>query len=213
MDGWAHNAYPTGAPTQKSRNADDVLLADMSKLTRVMAAARRAGLVSKRAAASLWMTELSWDSYPDPNGLSLRDHATYLSGAFYVLWKAGVQHVLWWNSRDAKQGTAWNASYQSGVYMRGTDPDDPNQDVAKPSLTAFRFPFTAYRTKGTATLWAKAPGSGPVTVQARRGDAWQYLATLKPAKGGTVSARVKIASGVALRAVQGAELSLEWTTS
>lgn len=150
FDGWAHHTYPIGPPTRTARNPDDVVVPDIPKLTKVFAAAQRAGTVKKSVARNLWMTEMSWDSFPDPNGLSLADQALYMQGAFYVLWKAGVQHVLWWNFRDQQKGNDWNASLQSGVYMLGANPSNPSLDVAKPSLTAFRFPFTAYRLRGVA---------------------------------------------------------------
>jgi len=211
-DGWAHHTYPIGPPTRTARNADDVVVPDMAKLTKPMAAAQRAGTVTRAAARNLWMTEMSWDSFPDPGGLSLADQALYMQGALYVLWKAGVQHVLWWNSRDQEQGSDWNATLQSGVYMRGADQSDPAQDVAKPSLTAFRFPFAAYRYKGVAALWARPPGSGPVQVQVLRGTAWSTVATLRASRGGVVTGRVRINPGVTLRAIQGTETSLNWRT-
>lgn len=212
FDGWAHHTYPIGPPTRTARNVDDVVVPDLAKLTKVMTAAQRAGLVKKAAAKNLWMTEMSWDSFPDPNGLSLADQALYMQGAFYVLWKAGVQHVLWWNFRDQQKGSDWNATLQSGVYLLGANPNDPSQDVAKPSLTAFRFPFTAYRLKGVAALWARPPGTGPVEVQVQRGTGWAKVTTLKARPGGVVSGRVRINPGATLRAVQGGEVSLTWRT-
>lgn len=212
FDGWAHHTYPIGPPTRTARNADDAVVPDMPKLTKVMAAAQRAGLVKQKAAKNLWMTEMSWDSFPDPNGLSLADQALYMQGAFYVLWKAGVQHVLWWNFRDQGKGNDWNATLQSGVYMLGANPNDPGQDVAKPSLTAFRFPFAAYRFRGVAALWARPPATGPVEVQVQSGGTWKKVATLRPRSGGVVSGRLRVNPGVTLRAVQGSEVSLTWRT-
>lgn len=212
FDGWAHHTYPIGPPTRTARNPDDVVVPDMAKLTRVMSAAQRAGLIKRSVAKNLWMTEMSWDSFPDPNGLSLADQALYMQGAFYVLWKAGVQHVLWWNFRDQQRGNDWNATLQSGVYMLGANPNEPAQDVAKPSLTAFRFPFTAYRLRGVAALWARPPGTGPVEVQVQSGSTWRKVTTLKARPGGVVSGRVRINPGATLRAVQGGEISLTWRT-
>ncbi len=212
FDGWAHHTYPIGPPTRTARNPDDVVVPDIPKLTKVFAAAQRAGTVKKSVARNLWMTEMSWDSFPDPNGLSLADQALYMQGAFYVLWKAGVQHVLWWNFRDQQKGNDWNASLQSGVYMLGANPSNPSLDVAKPSLTAFRFPFTAYRLRGVAALWARPPGTGPVEVQVQSGAGWSRVTTLQRRADGTVSGRLRINPGAALRAVQGGEISLTWRT-
>lgn len=209
FDGWAHHTYPIGPPTRTARNADDVVVPDMAKLTKIMGAAQRAGRISKNAATNLWMTEMSWESKPDPNGLSLDEHALYMQGAFYVLWKAGVQHVIWWNSRDNDKGLDWNGTHQSGIFTRGAD---PSRDTPKPAFTAFRFPFAAYRTKGVASLWTKAPGSGAVTVQAQTGGVWKDVATLKPGRGGVMTGRLRAGPGVTLRAVQGADASLPWRT-
>lgn len=210
FDAWDHHTYPIGPPTRTARNADDVVVPDMKKLTSVMAAAVKAKLVKPAAAANLWMTEMSWDSYPDPEGLSLADHALYLQGAFYELWKAGVKNILWWNSRDDAQGRDWNASLQSGIFLRGAT---PAQDTPKPSATAYRFPIAAYRLKGVAALWSRAPGNGPVTVQAQNASgAWTNVVTLKSQGGQVFTGRLRVGPGTNLRAVQGAETSLVWKT-
>jgi hypothetical protein len=213
LDGWAHHTYPIGPPTRTARNKDDVVVPDMGKLTKIYNAAAKAGVVSKKAAKNVWITEMSWDSFPDPSGLSLADHAIYMEGAFYQLWKAGVQNILWWNSRDDAKGSDWNATLQSGIFMLGTNPADPTTDVRKPAWTAYHFPFTAYRTRGTATLWTKAPTTGTVTVEAQSASgAWSKAATLKSAGGGVLTGKLRVGPGTNLRAVQGSEVSLTWKT-
>jgi len=210
FDGWAHHTYPLGPPTRHARNANDVVVPDMRKLTQIMAAARRAGLVKAAAASNVWITEMSWDSFPDPNGLTLDQQAKYMEGAFYVLWKSGVKHILWWNSRDDAQGSDWNATLQSGIFLRGAD---PSLDTPKPSYTAYHFPFTAYRSQGVASLWAFPPAAGPVTVQALTGaGTWTTVATLTPKGGGVDTGSLRVGQGTSLRAVQGGEISLTWTT-
>jgi len=206
-------ASPTPSPqppTRHARNANDVVVPDMRKLTQIMAAARRAGLVKAAAASNVWITEMSWDSFPDPNGLTLDQQAKYMEGAFYVLWKSGVKHILWWNSRDDAQGSDWNATLQSGIFLRGAD---PSLDTPKPSYTAYHFPFTAYRSQGVASLWAFPPAAGPVTVQALTGaGTWTTVATLAPKGGGVDTGSLRVGQGTSLRAVQGTEISLSWTT-
>lgn len=211
IDGWAHHTYPIGPPWRTARNADDVVVPDMPKLTRLYDAAAKAGTLRRAAARNVWMTEMSWESAPDPNGLDLATHAAYMQGAFYLLWKAGVKHVLWWGSRDEAPGKDWNATYQSGVFTRGSD---PTQDTAKPAFTAFRFPFAAFRVSGVARLWAKPPATGPITVQLESSPGtWTTVATLTASADGTASGRLRIGSGARLRAVQGTEISLPWTTT
>ncbi len=210
MDGWAHHTYPIGPPTRTARNRDDVVVPDMHKLTKLFNAAARARLISTAAAKNVWMTEMSWDSYPDPSGLSLADHAIYMEGAFYALWKAKVTHILWWNSRDDDEGGDWNAHLQSGIFLRGSD---PTQDTRKPAWTAFHFPFTAYRSGGVAALWARPPSAGAVAVQARAANGtWTTVSTLSPRGGGVMTGRLRVGPGTTLRAVLGEEISLPWKT-
>ncbi len=211
VDGWAHHTYPIGPPWRTARNADDAVVPDMPKLTRVVKAAAKAGTLSTKAAANVWMTEMSWESAPDPSGLDLTTHAQYMQGAFYLLWKSGVRHIFWFGSRDMAQGSDWNTSFQSGVFARGAD---PSQDTPKPAFTAFRFPFAAFRDRGVAQLWAKPAGTGPVVVQVETSPGvWKQAAKLKSAGGGVVTGKLRVGPDVNLRAVQGAEVSIPWKTS
>ncbi len=211
VDGWAHHTYPIGPPWRTARNADDAVVPDMPKLTRVVNAAAKTGAISKKAANDVWMTEMSWESKPDPSGLDPVTHAQYMQGAFYLLWKAGVRHVFWFGSRDMAQGKDWNETFQSGVFYRGAD---PSQDTPKPAFTAFRFPFAAFRDRGVAQLWAKAPTTGTIVVQVETSPGvWKQAAKLKRASGGVMTGKLRVGPDVTLRAVQGTEISIPWTTS
>lgn len=208
-DGWAHHMYPVGSPTRAARNPDDVVVPNVPRLQRVLRTAAKAGTITQRTSRNLWITEISWESKPDPDGLSPELHARYLQGAVSLLERMGAQRVLWWGSRDQAQGNNWNATLQSGIFYRGAD---PSQDTPKPSFTAYRFPFSAYRTNGRAIVWTKAPGPGSVAVQRLRGGAWTTIATLTPRADGVARRAVRLPAGVQLRAVQGADTSLIWTT-
>lgn len=211
VDGWAHHTYPIGPPWRTARNADDVVVPDMPKLTRIAGAAAKTKTLSTKAAKNVWMTEMSWESAPDPNGLDLETHARYMEGAFYLLWKAGVRHVFWWNSRDNAKGSDWNATHQSGIFARGAT---PFQDTPKPAFTAFRFPFTAFRDRGVAQLWSRPPGTGPVIIEAETSPGtWKRVATLKSVGGGIHTAKLRVGVDTTLRAVQGTDTSLTWQTT
>lgn len=211
VDGWAHHTYPIGPPWRTARNADDVVVPDMPKLTRIASAAAKTKTLSTKAAKNVWMTEMSWESAPDPNGLDLETHAQYMQGAFYLLWKAGVSHVFWWNSRDNAKGSDWNASHQSGIFARGAT---PFQDTPKPAFTAFRFPFTAFRDRGVAQLWSRPPGTGPVVIEAETAPgSWKRVATLKSVGGGIQTGKLRVGVDTNLRAVQGTDTSLTWQTT
>ena len=185
----AHHPYPIGPPRRKAVNRDDVSVPDLAKITRPLAAAVRFGNVSPRRAKPLWITEISWDSTPDPTGLTLDQQAQYLEGALYVLWRQGADAVLWWTLRDEAPDPSFDTTYQSGVFLRGAS---PAADTRKPSFTAFRFPFTAYRTNGVAQLWGKAPGTGTVTIEARAATRWTPAVTTTAGTNDVFSTRLRV---------------------
>ncbi|UUY02905.1 hypothetical protein LRS13_19795 [Svornostia abyssi] len=209
FDAIAHHPYPIGPPRRTARNADDAVVPDVKKITRLLPAATRRGTIRPAGAKPLWITEISWDSRPDPDGVSLEQQATYLQGALYVLYQQGADVVTWFNLRDQAPTPSYAATYQSGVFLRGST---PAEDVAKPSYTAFRFPFTAYRTRGVARLWGMAPAGGGVTIQARQGDRWVTAARLRAAGNRIFTGRLRVGQGVSLRAVWNNDTSLVWRT-
>lgn len=209
FDALAHHPYPIGPPRRTARNKDDVVVPDLRKITRLLPAALRAGTVRPRRAKPLWITEISWDSRPDPDGLSLNDQAQYLQASLYVLWRQGAQVVTWWNSRDEPPNPSFAATYQSGVFLRGST---PAEDRPKPSFTAFRFPFTAYRTNGVARLWGKTPDARSVTIQAQQGGRWVTAARLRAGSNRIFTGRLRVGPNTPLRAVAGTDTSLTWRT-
>lgn len=212
FDAIAHHPYPIGPPRRHARNADDVVVPDLAKITKPVAAAQRAGTVRPNRPKQLWVTEISWDSRPDPDGLTLADQATYLEGALYVMWRQGVDVVTWYLLRDQAPVPSFATTYQSGVFARGPQ---PSADQAKPSFTAFAFPFTAYRSSGVATLWGMAPaglGATTVTIEAYTGTAWRPVATLRAGANRVFDGRLRVGRGTQLRARAGGRSSLVWKT-
>lgn len=209
FDAIAHHPYPIGPPRRTARNPDDAVVPDVRKITRLLPAAARRGTIRPAGAKPLWITEISWDSRPDPDGVSLEQQATYLQGALYVLYQQGADLVSWFNLRDQAPIPSYAATYQSGIFLRGST---PSEDVPKPSYTAFRFPFTAYRTRGVARLWGMAPAGGAVTIQARQGDRWVTAARLRAAGNRIFTGRLRVGQGVSLRAVWNTDTSLVWRT-
>lgn len=211
FDAFAHNPYPIGPPQRRARNARDVSVPDLSKLTPLVRRAVRDGTVRPRGTKPLWVTEFSWDSAPDPDGLSLGDQAAYLAGALGVMQQAGADVILWFGLRDQAPGTAgWARTYQSGLFARGRT---LAVDTAKPSMAAFAFPFSAYRRSGVAQIWGVSPADGDVRVEAWIGGAWTTVASGPVARRGVFTFRVRAGIGTRLRAVVGAAVSREWVTS
>ncbi len=210
FDAIAHHPYPIGPPLRHAINADDVSPPDLGRITRPLGVALRAGTVRPAKPKQLWITEISWDSRPDPDGLTLDRQAQYLEGSLYVLWKQGADVVSWFLMRDQAPVPSYASTLQSGIFMRGATVAN---DVAKPSRTAFRFPFTAYRSGGVARLWGIAPSAGPVTIEARQGNRWVTAVRLAAARNRVFTGTLRVGPGTALRARTSADTSLAWRTS
>lgn len=210
FDAVSHHPYPIGPPRRTARSKEDVTVPDVRRITALLRPGVRVKTVRPRTTKKqLWITEISWDSDPDPNGLSQRTQATYLQAALYVLWRQGADVVTWFQLRDQAPRPSWAATHQSGVFLRGST---PAEDEAKPSRTAFSFPFTAYRSSGVARLWGKAPSSGRVTVEARRGGRWVTAARLTAGSNHIFTGRLRVGPNTPLRARAGDDTSLTWTT-
>ncbi len=208
FDALAHHPYPLGSPRRHAVNPDDVAIPDLAKLTRPLAAARRAHKILPVGPKQLWATEISWESDPpDPAGIPVQLHARYLEGALFTLWKQGASVVVWQLLRDGAKGPGYEFTYQSGIYQRA---ENVAEDTPKPSFTAFSFPFTAYIYGGKATLWGIAPAPGPVVVEQRAGGAWRSLVKLEAGQNRVFVAHRRLRVGSRLRARQGSEASLAW---
>jgi hypothetical protein len=214
FDVLAHHPYPIGPPGRHATNPDDVVVPDFAKIIDPLKTALAAGNVFPKARSKpVWATEMSWDSSPpDPGGIPAGQQAQYAAGAIYVLWRQGVRALYWWNLRDDAKGAGYTYSLQSGVYYRGAT---VAQDTAKPSLTAFRFPFVAYRRysnfagHGTALLWGMAPAPGRVEIQRQAGSGWKTIKSATARGDHVFQLRVAAGRGTRLRAVQAGEASID----
>ncbi len=201
----AVDIHPYGVtPTHRAFNRDDVSVADIGKLARALAAAGRTGRALPAGPKPIWVSEIDWDSAPDPGGVSLAEQASYLSRAFYVLWRQGVSHVMWYEPHDLI-GNPRGSALDGGLFTNGGQP--------KPSSVAFGFPFVALRgAGGLTTLWGRAPRAGHATVEVARGATWRRLLTVTTTRGGVFYVRRRLGTGLMLRAVSGAVASYPWVT-
>ncbi len=191
FDAFSIHPYTSGGPTHHATNADDVSLGDLSKMRVLLNAAVRFHHIVSQAPPQFWVTEFGWDTRPpDPNPLAtpLSIQSRWTAEALYRMWQAGVSVVTWFLLRDLP----WPQSeYQSGLYFRsGISMAD---DLPKPTLTAFRFPFVAFRQKGGTLVWGRTPEGKParVIIEQRRARSWRRIATLRADRYGIFTARLK----------------------
>src|SRR5205807_10129269 len=74
----------------------------------------------------------------------------------------------------------------------------------KPALTAFRFPFVAFRSANRLKIWGRTPSGRAYTLsiqQRSRAGAWRRIATLRSSSHGIFSRRLHASRGGRLRAV------------
>jgi hypothetical protein len=203
FDVWAHNPYTNGGPTHHAAADDDVSIGDLPEMRRLLVRGERSGNVVSRTAIEFWVSEFAWDTKPsDPLAVPLSLHSRWVAEALYRMWSAGVSLVTWWRLRDDPLS---RTPYQSGLWFRGGDA--LASDRPKRSLTAFRFPFVALRSKHGVSVWGRTPGSPAtrVVIERRTTSRWHAVATLAADGDRIFRAQLPIARTGALRArVEGA---------
>jgi hypothetical protein len=164
----AHHPYSVGGPRRHALSRNDIALPDVHRLVRLVRGAVARGTALPHRRKRFWVTELSWDSRPpDPHGVPLRRLTRWVSDSLYVLWRQGVDRVVWFQVRDQPRGPRYASTYQSGMFTVDGTP--------KPSSRAFAFPFACER-RGTGTrVWLRAPDATPVTVTDTAGRARKRL--------------------------------------
>ena len=185
FDVLAHHTYSVGTPRRKAINDDDVSIPDIGKLTRLLRAAERSARALPRRMHPVWVTEVSYDSRPpDPNGVPEAKHARWLQETLYLLWRQGVSEIIWFQVRDQLPEPSYEASNQSGVFLR--------DGRAKLAATAFRLPLVAERAgKDSLRVWGRSPLAGTVVIERRAGQRWQALRRVQVRRGGTFLVRVR----------------------
>jgi hypothetical protein len=209
FDVWAHHPYADGGPDHHAVRVDNVSVADLPSMRRLLVAARRAGHVRGPRAPQFWVTEFSWDTNPpDSKGVPERLQARWVAEALHRMSMAGVTLVTWFQLHDDPVGAS---RYQSGLFFYG----ERRAPIGPPklALAAFRFPFVAYRFGPAIRIWGRAPagarGRVVVQVHARR---WVRAATLTTDRFGVFSGRIRARrGGQAVRAWFGGRASLAFS--
>ncbi len=200
FDVLAHHPINTsGSPTRSAVNPDDASTPDFKNVAKVLRAAERLHTTGTAGRHPLWATEIWWSSKPPDRrfGISLGKQARYLEQALYLLYKQGAKVVINLNLEDPPKGKPVAAGL---LFADGS---------AKPSFTAFRFPFVTERRGKRLLAWGKAPVTGRLEIQHRR-QGWQTVKSFDVAEGQVFSPKLRLRGHQRLRAVVGGEQSLVW---
>jgi hypothetical protein len=215
FDVWSTHPYTSGGPTHQARLADDISLGDLPRANRLLEAAVKAGHVVSRRPVQFWVTEFGWDtSPPDPWAVPLDLHARWVAEALYRMWTSGVSLVAWFGIRDqATNGRPHSSVIESGLYFRGKT---IARDRPKPALTAFRFPFVAFRSPQGVLVWGRTPSGKreQVVVDQSWKGRWTRRAELQTDRFGIFEKTLSVsgpASSLRARLVDGSTRSLPFS--
>jgi hypothetical protein len=218
FDVLAFHPLSFASPDLPAASSQDVAIADIAKVTALLAAARRAGTALPRTHKPLWVTELNWESNPPAaHGVPPRLQALWISRALHRLWVAGVALADWQFLVDpypdltlaTPTGGTVQVSRPAGLYSPG-----PGGDFAaaraKPFLRGFTLPFDPLRVdRRHVRIWAllESPRQ-QVSLQrlAHRG-AWRAIATLRADRYGVLNTLVAIRGATVLRIVSATGVS------
>lgn len=196
FDIWAHHPYTSGGPTHHAVLPNDVSLADLPEMRRVLAAGVAAGNVVSPQPVGFWVTEFSWDSSPpDPKGVPAALEARWVSEGLYRMWTSGVSLVTWFLVRDEDLTQGY---YQSGLYYRGAS---IGKDRPKPALQAFRFPLAAFKARGGVLVWLRTPGGtrGRVALEQQVRGRWHRVGVVGTNSNGIFDAVLRLPATGAIR--------------
>lgn len=204
FDVFAHHPYSVGSPATPALDPGDVSIPDLGKLTTLLRAAERSGMALPHKQHPLWITEVSYNSYPPaPGGVPIQEHARWLEQSLAELWRQGAQVVFWNQVGDQPPIPSYGTTNQSGVYYLNGRP--------KPALTAYRFPLVAWRSgPGALEVWGRAPGSGRVVIDALVRGIWRPMRSMRERAGGTFATEIAAPGSVDLRARVSGQTSLVW---
>jgi hypothetical protein len=218
FDVWSHHPYTEGGPNHSAASPENASMGDLPEMRKILDVAVRAGHVISQQKVGFWITEFSWDTKPPDSGaVPEKLHARWVAEALYRMWQARVSLVVWFKIVDEARAGADGYHYESGLYA---SPCDAGWSCAKPklALTAFRFPFVAFRKGNHVRVWGRTPDSdrANVIVEQREDGRWRrigqpnadgngiFKTRLRTAEKGPVRARVKSSGEASGARVSGA---------
>jgi len=192
FDVWSHHPYTFGGPFGKAKLPGDVSLGDLPKMTSLLRAGVRLHRIVSSHSVQFWVTEFAWDTNPPRhNALKIGLQARATAESLHQMWLSGISLVTWYLLQDVPG----NSPYKSGLYFAGRPIATAR---AKPTLTAFRFPFVAYLGSGTVSVWGRDATSAKevVTIEERHGlgGAWRPVAKVTTNRYGIFEAKLRLAA-------------------
>jgi hypothetical protein len=190
FDVWSHHPYTYGGPFGRAKLSDDVELGDLPKMRAVLKAGVALHHIVSTQPVQFWATEFAWDTNPPrkhaaPPSLAAR----WTAESLHQMWLSGVSLVTWFLLEDLPSPSHW----RSGLYFYSSSVESARP---KPVLTAFRFPFVAYRHRSTVSVWGRVATSDKelVTVQRRHGKRgrWRTVASIRSNDYGIFKAALKL---------------------
>ena len=166
VEGYAHHPYTTKqGPFFVSPNRDDATIGTLSRLTRALDRAARAGVIRRRM--PVWLTEFGIQSSPDRySGVPLSTQVEYRAIAERLAWsnprvRAFSQYLL----RDDRPVEDVPASQRYGGFESGLRFSTGH---VKPALAGFRLSLAALRRGSRVSVWGlvrPAPGATTAIVE------------------------------------------------
>src|SRR3954447_13139894 len=148
-NGYAHHAYTTSkGPRFVPPRKDDVTLGVLSRLTRALDKAARAGMLPRHL--PVYLTEFGIQSFPDKiQGVSLAKQAAYLAVAEHMAYvnprvRSFSQYLMHDDSPRASKLNRY-AGFESGLRT--------NKGRKKPAYKAFRLPLAVESYGVSDVLW------------------------------------------------------------
>jgi hypothetical protein len=214
FDVLAFHPLSFASPDRPASSSQDVAIADIAKVTTLLARAERAGTALPRAHKPVWVTELNWESDPPAaHGVPGRLQARWIARALHRLWVAGVSLADWQFLLDpypdltlaTPTGGTVTVSRPAGLYSPG-----PGGGLTgarpKPFLRGFALPFDPLRMdRRHVRVWALLMRAGQRVLLQRktRGRAWLTAAVLHADRAAVLNAVVALRGAVELRLLSG----------
>ena len=182
----------------------DVSIANVTQINQALTAAVKAGNVLPAGKKGGFVTEVGWDQAPvaKTESVSQATAALWQEQAYYILAHSGVTDVLWWQLSDSSPFDGWPDA--SGEYTAS--------GKAKPSATAYRFPFVTNRVSTSEVqIWGRSPQAGQMTVQELYNGTWVTVAKFPVSALEVFQGDLKLTGTASFRAKVGSYTSLTWS--